>query len=48
MDDRLGMHHHVEFFRRHAEQVMASINSKPLFIIVAESTVILGPMDQLG
>ena len=27
---------------------IASINSRPLFIRVAESTVILAPMDQFG
>ena len=48
MDHALGVHHHIDHLRGHINNQQASINSSPLFIKVAESTEIFGPISQLG
>ena len=48
MDDALRMDHDLDRSRGTPNSQCASITSRPLFIIVAESTVILRPMRQFG
>ena len=47
-DDRLRMDQHADLLRRHPNSQRASMTSSALFIIVAESTVILRPISTLG
>ena len=49
MDDRLRVHEHVDPIRTSTPNShRASMTSRPLFISVAESTVIFGPMRHVG
>lgn len=48
MDDALGMNDNLNAFRLEIKSQRASITSRPLFISVAESTVIFLPIDQFG
>ena len=48
MDDRLGMDQYVDLRRVEIEEPVRFDDLSPLFIIVAESMVILAPIDQLG
>ena len=49
MDDRLRVDEHVDLIRRLTPNShRASMTSRPLFISVAESTVIFGPIRHVG
>ena len=48
VDDALGMDHDLDLLGRALNSQRASITSRPLFIIVAESTEILRPITQFG
>ena len=48
MDDRLRVDHHADLVGRRSNSQRASMISKALFISVAESTVIFGPIAQVG
>ena len=44
----MRMNDDIDLVERHAEEFVASITSRPLFINVDESIVILGPIDHVG
>ena len=46
--DAFGVHQHFDALRFDAEEPFGSIISKPLFIIVALSIVILAPISPVG
>ena len=48
VDDRLAVHRDAYVVVRNVEEMMRLMTSSPLFIIVAESTVILGPIRHVG
>lgn len=48
VNDALGMNDNLNAFRFEIKSQRASITSRPLFISVAESTVIFLPIDQFG
>ena len=48
MNHRLWVDHHFDLFWRQSNNQRASISSRALFIIVAESTVIFGPIRHVG